>query len=65
MVISINKFGFLSKIFIATTEEHSTDALYACSVLTRIGRALIERRYPDVTITHGDCRFKVTIVQES
>lgn len=57
--------GNINKQFIAMTEEHSTDALYACSVLTRIGRALIEGRYPDVTITYDDHHFKVVIAQES
>ena len=61
MAISINKSVILSRIFIAMIEEHSTDALYACSILTRIGRTLIEGRYLDITITYGSGELKVTI----
>ncbi|KAJ4113257.1 hypothetical protein NW768_011536 [Fusarium equiseti] len=39
--------------------EHSTDALCASSLSSGLGKALIEGRYPDVTITCGNREFKV------
>lgn len=39
--------------------EQSTDALCASSPTSGLAKALIEGRYPDVTITCGNREFKV------
>lgn len=62
MAISINKSVILSKIFMAMIEGIPR-ILYACSILTRIGRTLIEGGYPEVTIIDGSGELKVTLSQ--
>jgi len=48
-----------ASIIMKDSGEHSTDALCASSLSSGLGKALIEGKYPDVTITCGNREFKV------
>ncbi|KAH7189635.1 uncharacterized protein B0J16DRAFT_118257 [Fusarium flagelliforme] len=49
----------LTSITMKDSGEHSTDALCTSSLPSGLCKALIEERYPDVTITCGNRDFKV------